>query len=186
MKSSDWLRWSSNGLYASFHHPCFELMRNFLKNFFGFIRFSNLKSTNQIKARALWPMRNVYLFENSPKRELLIPKSFEPEERPMNFRKGTNWTISRDALWPFIGLFSSFPSPSKSSIASKSALPTPRIWWDPHVDKILTDPPESGGSDDPGLGFGLRLTNNDNRHGKIWSLHNFVFCFLKICYCSIC
>ena len=39
-----------------------------------------------------------FLFENSPKRELLILKSFEPEERPMNFRKGTNWTISRDAL----------------------------------------------------------------------------------------
>ena len=50
MKSSDWLRWSSNGLYASFHHPCFELMRNFLKNFFGLTWFSNFQSTNQIKA----------------------------------------------------------------------------------------------------------------------------------------
>ena len=69
-----------------------------------------------------------FVFGNRPKRELLIPKSFEPEERPMNFRKGTNWTISRDALWPFIGLFSNFPSPSKSSMASKSALPTPKIW----------------------------------------------------------
>ena len=128
MKSSDWSRWSSNGLYASLHHPCFELMRNFLKNFFGLSWFSNFPATNQINDWQLWPMRSLYLFENRPKRELLIPKSFEPEERPINFRKGTNWTISRDALWPFIGLFSSFPSPSKSSIASKSALPTPRTY----------------------------------------------------------
>ena len=73
----------------------------------------------------IWALESRFDFENRPNRELLIPKSLGPEESPRNFLKGTNWTISRVALWPFIGLFKSFPSPSSSSIASKSALPTP-------------------------------------------------------------
>ena len=59
----------------------------------------------------------------------------------------------------------------------------------PTLVKFWLTPPESGGSDDPGpprIGFGVILTNNDNRHGKIWSLHDFMFRFLKICYRSIC
>ena len=50
MSNSDWLRWSSNGFYSSLHHPCFKLMRDFLKKFFGLAWFSNIQSTNQIEA----------------------------------------------------------------------------------------------------------------------------------------
>ena len=196
MKSSDWLKWSPNGLYASFHHPCFKLVRDLLKNFFGLSRFSNFKLTNQIKAGRYWPMRSVFKFFLVLETVLSVSYSFQNH---LN-RKKDRWIFGKAQteryhvmlfghLSDFLAVCHHHPNRPLHRNRHYQHLNNWGIDKRKHVSKILKDSLEQIGALRTAqfrFGFGVRLTNNDNGHGKIWSLDNFMFCFLKISYSAIC
>lgn len=111
---------------------------------------------------------------------------------PCTSRKGTNWTISRDAMRPLVLSSLSPLSPSKTYIFIKEAGPLftfqdiskKREWQEHHHNRTNNT---DGGSFSCTLYY-LHLlevcssnSNNKDWQWKIRRLHNGILCFLEIC-----